>query len=50
MTPGGWVLMILSVGGSTAFFAWCLYTVLSTPESTRHLRSQAEIETPDTRE
>ncbi len=50
MTPGGWLLMTLAVGGTTVFFAWCLYKVLTTPESTRHLRSQTEIDTPDTHE
>lgn len=50
MTFGGWVVMILSVGGVTSLLGWCIYKVLSTPGSTEHLHSQADIETPDVRE
>jgi len=48
MTPGGWVVMILSVGAVTGLLAWCIYKVVTTPGSTEHLHSQADIETPDT--
>ena len=48
MTPGGWVIMIVSVGFVTALFGWCIYKVLSTPGSTEHLHSQADIDTGDT--
>lgn len=47
MTLGGWIVMTLSVGGATALLAWCLYTVLSTPGSERHLHGQVDIHTPD---
>ena len=47
MTIGGWIIMVLSVGFVTVMFAWCIIKVLSTPESTRHLHSPADIETPD---
>lgn len=47
MTWGGWIAMLLSVGGVTLLLGWCIYKVLSTPESTRHLHSQADITTPD---
>jgi len=28
MTPGGWITLILSVGGVTFFFAWCIWRVV----------------------
>ena len=50
MTLGGWIAMILSVGGVTALSAWCVWKVLTTPGSTEHLHSQADIQTPDVKE
>ncbi len=50
MNPDGWVVMIVSVGGVVAFFSWCMYKVLTTPGATEHLHSQADIETPDTKD
>lgn len=47
MTLGGWIAMLLSVGGVTLLLGWCIYKVLATPESTRHLHSQVDITTPD---
>jgi hypothetical protein len=47
MTVGGWIMMLASVSGVTFLLAWCLYKVMATPESTKHLHSQADIETPD---
>ncbi len=47
MTLGGWIAMMLSVGGVTLFFAWCVYKVLSTPGSTERLHSPIDIEPPD---
>ena len=47
MTPEGWIVMTLAVGGMTALLAWCVYKVLSTPGVTRHLHSQADIDTLD---
>lgn len=47
MTPGGWLIMLLSVGGVTALLSWCVYKVVSTPGSEEHLHAQADIETPD---
>ena len=49
MNAGGWILMIVSVGGVITFFSWCLTKVLTTPQSTEHLHSQTE-QTPDVRE
>ncbi|MFZ5832045.1 MAG: hypothetical protein ACOY3P_18325 [Planctomycetota bacterium] len=50
MTIGGWIVMTLSVGGVTALLLWCIYKVLSTPGAEKHVHSQADIHTPDTRE
>jgi len=50
MTPGGWVVMLLSVGGVTLLLAWCIYKVFATPGSTARIHSQADIETPDIKE
>ncbi len=50
MTPGGWFVMTISVGGMTSLLVWCIYRVLATPGSTEHLHSQADIETPDTKD
>lgn len=47
MNLGGWILMILAVGGVTSIFAWCLTKVLRTPGATEHLHSQMEIDTRD---
>jgi len=48
MSLGGWIIMLLSVGGVTSLLGWCIYKVLSTPGAGEHLHSQADIETPDT--
>lgn len=50
MTGSGWMVMTLAVGGATALVVWCFYKVFSTPGSTEHLHSQADIETPDIEE
>ena len=50
MTPIGWVIMVLATGGMTGLLGWCIYKVVSTPGSTEHLHSQADIETPDIEE
>ena len=50
MTPAGWVIMILAAGGMTLLLGWCIYKVITTPGSTEHLHSQADIETPDVEE
>lgn len=50
MTAGGWVVMLLSVGGVTSLLLWCIYKVLTTPGSTERIHSQADIETPDVEE
>ena len=50
MTPAGWIIMVLCVTGMTGLLAWCIYKVVTTPGSTEHLHSQADIETPDVEE
>lgn len=47
MTPGGWIIMIASVGFVTGLLAWCIYKVISTPDTAEHLHTQADIHTPD---
>lgn len=47
MTLGGWIVMLLSVGGATGLLIWCLYKVLSTPGSEEHLHGQVDMRTPD---
>ncbi len=47
MTVGGWIIMILAVGGMTGLLGWCIYKVVATPGAADHLHSQADIETPD---
>lgn len=35
MTTGGWIVMVISVGSATAFFAYCLGKVLTTRETSQ---------------
>jgi len=46
MTPGGWIIMIVSVGGVSALFGWALYNVLTKKTAEEHIHSMFE-ETPD---
>ncbi len=48
MTPGGWIVMLLSVGGVTALLVFCIWKVLSTPGETGRIHG-FEMETPDER-
>jgi hypothetical protein len=48
MTSGGWLMLIVAVGGMTGLMVWCVYKVLSTPGSTEHLHTQPHIDTHDT--
>jgi len=47
MTAGGWIIMVLSVGGVTTFFGWCVWKVLSTPGSEEHVHDPIEVDTHD---
>lgn len=46
MTLGGWLIMLLSVGGTTLFFLWTVAKVLRTPGETEKVHG-FEVETPD---
>jgi hypothetical protein len=50
MTPAGWCIMLLSVGGVTLLFLWCLWRVLLGPKapSSDQLHSALDIDTQDT--
>lgn len=37
MTLGGWIVMLLSVGGTTFFFLWCISRVLRPPDKTKKM-------------
>ena len=37
MTTGGWLSLILSVGGVTSLLLWCIVKVLTTPEPEHQL-------------
>ena len=50
MTLGGWIIMIGSVGFVVSLFFWCIYKVITTPGSTKHLHTHADIEPPDTKD
>jgi len=47
MTAGGWIMMCLAIGGMTGLLAWCVWKVISTPGSTEHLHSPADIDPED---
>lgn len=47
LSTGGWIMMLSSVTIVTVMLIWCIYKVLATPESTKHLHTQADIEPPD---
>lgn len=46
MTPGGWIVMLLSVGAVTFAFAWCIWKVLTAPDETERLHG-FDAHTPD---
>lgn len=47
MSPSGWFVMTVAVGSATCLMIWCICKVITTPGATKHLHSQADIETPD---
>lgn len=50
MTAGGWIIMLISVGGVTTLFVACLYKVLTGGSGrTEHLHGM-DIDTKDTEE
>jgi len=44
MTLGGLIIMILSVGGTTGLFAWCIWCIWSTPDETRKIHGVLDTE------
>lgn len=44
MTLGGLIIMILSVGGTTGFFAWCIWRILRSPDETKKLHGVLDTE------
>ena len=44
MTLDGWIVMLLSVGGTTAFFFWCIRRVLRSPDSTGKMHGVLDTE------
>ena len=53
MSLDGWIVMLLSVGGTTAFFFWCIGRVLGPPDRTGKmggvLDTELEIEEEERR-
>ena len=49
LTPGGWIIMVFSVGFVTALLGWCIWKVRreSSPDK---LQGPFEIDTRDTQE
>jgi len=46
MTPGGWIVMLISVGAVTTLFVWCIVKVLTTPSETKKMHG-FDAHTPD---
>jgi hypothetical protein len=44
MTWGGIITMVLSVGGTTGFFAWCIWRILRAPGETDRLHGVLDTE------
>lgn len=44
MTPAGWIVMLLSVGGTTCFFGWCISRVLREPKSGEKMHGVLDTE------
>jgi hypothetical protein len=44
MTFAGFLIMLLSVGGTTGFFAWCLWRILRSPSRTDRLHGVLDTE------
>ena len=44
MTTSGWIIMLLSVGGTTLFFLWCIARVLRPPDKTDKLHGVLDTE------
>ena len=49
MTTGGWVALILAVGGVILWSLWCFWKVLLTPDTSR-MSAEPTIEPADAKE
>ena len=47
LTPIGWLIMILAIGGMTALLGWCVYKVVTVSHPEEHLHTQSDITPPD---
>ncbi len=47
MNAAGWIIMLTSVVGMTALFAWCIRKVLTVPGASEHIHSQSDIDPHD---
>ncbi len=47
MSPGGWLALILGVGGSSLALAWCLWRVLRTPGASERIHAPPDLEPRD---
>lgn len=46
MTPGGYLIMSVSIGVVSLLLGWCIYKVFTTPGESEHMHG-FEIKTPD---
>lgn len=44
MTFGGIIVLIISIGGTSGFFFWCIYHVLTTPHKTEEMHGVLDTE------
>ena len=44
MSFDGWIVMLLSVGGTTVFFFWCIRRVLRPPDKTSKMHGVLDTE------
>lgn len=44
MSLAGWIVMLLSVGGTTFFFFWCIGRVLRPPDKTSKMHGVLDTE------
>lgn len=49
MTLGGWITLILAIGGVTLWMIWCFVRVFSTRDVS-HLAAETTIDPPDEQE
>lgn len=47
MTAAGWIVMSVAILGMSSLLGWCVWKVLSTPQSTQHLHSPVDIDPED---